>query len=57
MKIEEIKKKTKKRISTIYDCFKSDYIEESLILLYSTIDSISWLYSTETNIDKQDMIF
>ena len=53
MKIEEIKKKTKKRISAIYDCFKSGYIEESLILLYSTIDSISWLYSTETNIDNR----
>lgn len=53
MKIEEVKKKTKKRISVIYSCLKSGYIEESLILLYSTIDSISWLYSTETNIDNR----
>ena len=53
MKIEEVKKKTEKRILAIYDCFKSSYIEESLILLYSTIDSISWLYSNETNIDNR----
>ncbi|MBR3697382.1 MAG: hypothetical protein IKM97_03855 [Clostridia bacterium] len=53
MKIEEVKKKTEKRILAIYDCFKNGYIEESLILLYSTIDSISWLYSDETNVDKR----
>lgn len=53
MKIEEVKEKTEKRIFAIYDCFKSGYIEESLILLYSTIDSISWLYSNETNIDNR----
>ena len=53
MKIEEIKIKMKIRNEVICKCLASGYKEEALILLYSTMDSVSWLYSNETNIDNR----
>lgn len=53
MKIEKIELNIRNRISAIYFCLNLNYIESSLVLLYSLIDSISWLYSNETNIGKR----
>ena len=54
MKLEEIKINIKNRISSMYICLKLGYLESALALLYSELDSISWLYSSETDIEKRN---
>lgn len=54
MKLEEIKKNIENRINSMYMCLKIGDLESSLVLLYSELDSISWLYSSETDIEKRN---
>lgn len=53
MTLEEIMGKYVETTQAILICSEKKYYEAVLILLYSSIDSISWLYSKEVDIDKR----
>ena len=50
MTISEVEEKFDKLILSLRICEKNEYIESTLILLYSMIDSLAWL-----NSDKEDI--
>lgn len=54
MKIEDIRYKYHDLLKSIKICKDADFKESVLILMYSAIDSISWLDSTENDILKRD---
>lgn len=55
MNLDEIMKKYVETTQAILICSDNKYYEPVLILLYSSIDSISWLYSKQVDIDKRNV--
>ena len=54
MTIEDVRYKYHDLLKSIKICKDADFKESVLILMYSTIDSISWLDSKENDILKRD---
>lgn len=55
MTIDEIAKKYVETTQAILICAENRYYESVLILLYSAIDSLSWLYSEQMDINKRSV--
>ncbi len=55
MTIDEIAKKYVETTEAICLCAENKYYEAVFILLYSAIDSLSWLYSEKKDINKRNV--
>lgn len=53
MTIDEIAQIYKEICRAIYLCYEKKYDISALILLYSAIDALSWLYSEQNDINKR----
>lgn len=54
MTIQDVKNKYEDLLKSIKICKDAELKESVLILMYSTIDSLAWLNSSETNITKRN---
>lgn len=53
MTVDEIAKKYVETTLAIYTCANNKYYESVWVLFYSAIDSVSWLYSEQMDINKR----
>lgn len=55
MTIDEVAKKYVETTQAVLMCAENKYFESVWILLYSAIDSLSWLYSEEMDIERRNV--